>query len=245
MFSSWLKRHSSKTKAGKQSALVHAVLGTPLDAPLEEGQAEIFFACGCFWGAEKSFWKLPGVLSTTVGYAGGHLQNPTYKEVCRGDTGHTEIVRVVWDKNCIDISDLLKMFWECHDPTQGNRQGNDRGSQYRSAIYTNTSDHLELAFASKDSYQQSLSENGYTAITTEISLNKPFYHAENYHQQYLARPGSRPYCSAMPTKIKLKSFKGCNFKLPEGVWSHFDWSISHCVLRSDNRQITLDSQTST
>ena len=118
-----------------QAQAPHVVLGTPIDAAVKVGQAEAVFGCGCFWGAEKGFWRLPGVVTTAVGYAGGSIQQPSYDQVCSGSTGHSEVVRVVWDTALIDFSDLLKLFWECHDPTQGNRQGNDRGSQYRSVIY--------------------------------------------------------------------------------------------------------------
>ena len=215
----------------------HAVLGTFLKAPLHIDQEVVFFACGCFWGAEKGFWKLPGVVSTAVGYAGGHLEHPTYRQVCQGTTGHTEVVRVVWDNTEIDFSDLLKMFWECHDPTQGERQGADCGSQYRSAIYTSTSKQFKLAIASREKYQQELNLKGFNEITTEISNSQIFYYAESYHQQYLAKPGNRPYCSAMPTKVSLEDFPGANFKLNKEVWSQFNWGISHCVLRSDNNPI--------
>ena len=150
-------------------------------------------------------------------------------------------VRVVWSRPALDFSDLLKLFWECHDPTQGNRQGNDTGSQYRSAIYTFTPQHLQQALASKDAYQASLTAKGYGAITTEILADQTFYFAEDYHQQYLAKPGSRPYCSAMPTQVELGEFEGSNYKLPEQVWAKYDWSISHCVLRSDNAPIQLSS----
>jgi len=179
------------------------------------------------------------VVCTAVGYAGGHTPNPTYEEVCSGRTAHTEVVRVVWDRNAIDFSDLLKLFWECHDPTQGMAQGNDSGSQYRSAIFVNTPELLQLATASRDRYQALLKAAGRGAITTEIALERPFYFAETHHQQYLARPGSRPYCSARPSGVLLDGFEGSNFQLPASVWSHYDWSISHCVLRGDNDPIKL------
>jgi peptide-methionine (S)-S-oxide reductase len=179
------------------------------------------------------------VVCTAVGYAGGHTPNPTYEEVCSGRTAHTEVVRVVWDRNAIDFSDLLKLFWECHDPTQGMAQGNDSGSQYRSAIFVNTPELLQLATASRDRYQALLKSAGRGAITTEIALERPFYFAETHHQQYLARPGSRPYCSARPSGVLLDGFEGANFQLPASVWSHYDWSISHCVLRGDNDPIKL------
>ncbi|MBM5806201.1 MAG: peptide-methionine (S)-S-oxide reductase MsrA [Cyanobacteria bacterium M_surface_10_m2_179] len=215
----------------------HVVLGTALKAPLSTSQQEALFGCGCFWGAEKGFWRLPGVISTAVGYAGGFTPNPTYEEVCSGRTGHTEVVRVVWDVNAVDFSDLLKLFWECHDPTQGMAQGNDTGTQYRSAVYVNEPQLLAIAEASRDRYQQLLNANGRGAITTEVAASKPFFFAETYHQQYLARPGSRPYCSARPSGVLLDAFAGAAFKLPATVWSHYDWSIDHCVLRGDNTPI--------
>ena len=217
----------------------HVLLGTPITAPPADGQQEAQFGCGCFWGAEKGFWRLPGVVTTAVGYAGGSGSNPSYEQVCSGRTGHAEVVRVVWDTGLIDFSDLLKLFWECHDPTQGDRQGNDTGSQYRSTIYVNDPVLLKQAEASKASYQALITAQGFGSITTEIRENVPFFAAEHYHQQYLARPGSRPYCSAMPTKVELGSFEGCTYKLPPAVWSHYDWSISHCVLRGENAPISL------
>lgn len=218
----------------------HVLLGTPITAPPAEGQQEAQFGCGCFWGAEKGFWRLPGVVTTAVGYAGGSGSNPSYEQVCSGRTGHAEVVRVVWDTGLIDFSDLLKLFWECHDPTQGNRQGNDTGTQYRSAIYTTTPDQMRLALASRDAYQQALEQRGFGAITTEILADQSFYFAEDYHQQYLAKPGSRPYCSAMPTQTILGDFEGASYKLPDKVWKTYDWSIQHCVLRSDNTPIQLN-----
>jgi len=157
--------------------------------------------------------------------------------VCSGRTGHTEVVRVVWDVNAIDFSDLLKLFWECHDPTQGMGQGNDRGSQYRSAIYSDDPTLIAQAQASRDHYQGQLRETGLSAITTEIAGGKPFYFAETHHQQYLARPGARPYCSAQPSGVSLGDFAGANYKLAAPIWSHYDWTISHCILRGDNSPI--------
>ncbi len=236
----FLLNHLSKQKSPSKSHMIlHAVLRTPINSQPESHQEEILFGCGCFWGAEKGFWKLPGVITTAVGYAGGKQMNPTYREVCSGTTGHTEVVRVVWDKTKIDLSDLLKLFWESHDPTQGNRQGNDCGTQYRSAIYTSNSNQLNLVKASFQSYQESLSKMGFGMITTEIKENQTLFYAEDYHQQYLAKPGSRPYCSAMPTNVPLEKFSGSNFKLSDKVWSNFDWEIQHCVLRSDNSPILL------
>ena len=234
MFSNWLSAQKSN-----QTEERHAVLGSLLRLPLLDDQEEAIFACGCFWGAEKGFWRLPGVVSTAVGYAGGTVENPSYNEVCSGRTGHTEVVRVVWSAPAIDFSDLLKLFWECHDPTQGDRQGNDRGSQYRSAIYTTTPRQMELALASQRAYQDELNAAGFGPITTEIKADQTFYFAESYHQQYLAKPGSRPYCSAMPTQVALNDFGGSDFKLPKTVWTNYDWSIDHCVLRGDNAPIAL------
>jgi peptide-methionine (S)-S-oxide reductase len=162
----------------------HFVLKNPLHAPLQATQDEAIFACGCFWGAEKGFWRLPGVFSTAVGYAGGHTPNPTYEEVCGGRTAHTEVVRVVFDRRVVSFSDLLKLFWECHNPTQGMAQGNDQGTQYRSAIYVNDAIMLSTAEASRRRYQELLAAAGKSApITTEIKQNQTFYFAEEYHQQ--------------------------------------------------------------
>ena len=231
------KIYSDKSTEKPKKKLLHTILKTDLTAKPKDNEQEILFGCGCFWGAEKGFWRLPGVISTAVGYAGGENENPNYKEVCSGLTGHTEVVRVLWNNNEIDLSDLLKLFWECHDPTQGNRQGNDSGSQYRSAIYTTSKDQLGKAIASKNSYQKELQNNGFGVITTEIKNNIKFYFAEDYHQQYLAKPGSRPYCSAMPTKLILKDFSGANFKLNEKIWSNYNWNINHCILRGENTPI--------
>ncbi len=221
------------------ACLTHAVLGTPLAAPLQTGQAEALFGCGCFWGAEKGFWRLPGVITTAVGYAGGAAPNPTYDQVCSGRTGHAEVVRVVWDTAKLSFGDLLKLFWECHDPTQGDRQGNDRGSQYRSTIYVNDAELLSEAGRSREAYQQAISARGFGAITTEIALDRAFTYAEPYHQQYLAKPGSRPYCSAQPTGIPLPEYEGFHPLLPAAVWDAYDWSIPHCILRGDNSPIPL------
>jgi len=233
--------------ADQASGPLHAVLGTPIGAAPTASQQEALFGCGCFWGAEKGFWRLPGVVTTAVGYAGGRLANPSYEQVCSGRTGHGEVVRVVWETSAVDFSDLLKLFWECHDPTQGNRQGNDVGSQYRSMIVVDRPELMDLATASRDAYQTLLSAAGFGAITTEISSGinagitgqQPFTFAETYHQQYLAKPGSRPYCSAQPSGQRLGAFEGANYKLDPRVWEHYDWSVSHCVLRGDNSPIQL------
>jgi peptide-methionine (S)-S-oxide reductase len=178
----------------------HAVLGTAMDAPFPPGMGMAIFAMGCFWGAEKKFWEVPGVYSTQVGYAGGSTPNPTYREVCTGKTGHTEVVRVVFDPAKVSFADLLRVFWENHDPTQGMRQGNDTGTQYRSAIYTYDDEQRALAEASRKAYQGQLKAAGHGTITTEIAPAGEFYFAEDYHQQYLAKnPGG--YCGLGGTGV--------------------------------------------
>ncbi len=165
----------------------HFVLGTPLEPPFPEGVETAIFGMGCFWGAERGFWQAPGVYTTAAGYAGGFTQNPTYEEVCSGRTGHNEVVLVAFRPEEVSYEELLRVFWEGHDPTQGMRQGNDVGTQYRSAIYTTTPEQLETAKASKVSYGSALSDAGHGDITTEILPAGPFYYAEEYHQQYLAK----------------------------------------------------------
>ena len=165
----------------------HFVLGTPLDAPVPAGFEEIVFGLGCFWGAERKFWETEGVYSTEVGYAGGFTPNPSYEEVCSGRTGHTEAVRVVFDPAKVSVEKLLSVFWESHDPTQGMRQGNDVGTQYRSGIYPSTDAQRKAAEASREAYGQRLAQAGYSPITTEIVPAGDFYPAEDYHQQYLAK----------------------------------------------------------
>jgi peptide-methionine (S)-S-oxide reductase len=163
----------------------HEVLGTPLEPPFPEGLEQAVVGLGCFWGAERIFWRAPGVYTTAVGYAGGFTPNPTYEEVCSGRTGHTEAVLVVFDPKQTSYEEILRLFWEGHDPTQGNRQGNDVGTQYRSAIYTFDADQRAAAEVSRETYQQELARAGYGEITTEIADAGPFYYAEDYHQQYL------------------------------------------------------------
>jgi peptide-methionine (S)-S-oxide reductase len=163
----------------------HAVLGAPLKPPFPEGIEVAQFGLGCFWGAERLFWELDGVYTTAVGYSGGHTPNPTYEEVCSGRTGHTEAVLVAYDPARVSYEDLLRTFWEGHDPTQGMRQGNDVGTQYRSAIYTYDDAQRAAAEASRERYQERLHEAGHGEITTEIRDAPPFYYAEDYHQQYL------------------------------------------------------------
>ena len=230
---------SLPTPTAQAAELRHVVLDTPIAATAGPDEGEVLFGCGCFWGAEKGFWRLPGVITTAVGYAGGTLPDPSYQQVCSGRTGHAEVVRVVWSRERAHLADLLKLFWECHDPTQGDGQGNDRGSQYRSAIYVTTADDLALAEASRQAYGERLQAAGYGPITTEIKTGLPLFYAEPYHQQYLAKPGSRPYCSAQPSGLRLESYPGADFLLPPAVWNAYDWSISHCVLRSDNTPIVL------
>jgi peptide-methionine (S)-S-oxide reductase len=165
----------------------HEVLGTPLEPPFPEGAELALFGMGCFWGAERVFWQAPGVISTSVGYAGGFTPNPTYEEVCSGRTGHNEVVRVVFDPAVTSYEALLKLFWENHDPTQGMRQGNDVGTQYRSGVYTYSPEQRAAAEASRDAYERRLADAGLGAITTEIVDAPEFYYAEDYHQQYLAK----------------------------------------------------------
>src|SRR5215207_1458098 len=163
----------------------HEVLGTPLQPPFPEQMEQLVLGLGCFWGAERLFWELDGVYTTAAGYAGGYTPNPTYEEVCSGSTGHTEAVLVVFDPAQIGYEELLRIFWEGHDPTQGMRQGNDMGTQYRSAIYYTTPAQQAAAEASRAMYQDRLSESGHGEITTELAPAGPFYYAEDYHQQYL------------------------------------------------------------
>jgi len=192
---------------GRQNAVPvaarHLVLGTPMVGPWPEGSEIAVFGMGCFWGIERLFWRLPGVHSTAAGYAGGYTVNPTYQETCSGRTGHAEVVQVVFDPSKISYDLLLKAFWENHDPTQGMRQHNDVGSQYRSAIYTTNQGQFEKAVASRDLYQGALLTAGHGEVTTElqpIDADKDFYYAEDYHQQYLQKnPGG--YCSMQGTGI--------------------------------------------
>jgi len=182
------------------TAKVHHVFGTPIIRDVPEGHAEAMFGMGCFWGVERMFWKLDGVVSTMVGYAGGYTPNATYEEVCSGKTGHNEVVRVVYDPARISYEDLLQVFWEGHDPTQGMRQGNDRGTQYRSGIYTYSAAQARAAETSKVAFAPRLSQAGFGAITTEIVPAPTFYFAEDYHQQYLSKnPGG--YCGIGGTGV--------------------------------------------
>jgi peptide-methionine (S)-S-oxide reductase len=178
----------------------HDVLGTPIAPPFPEGLETAVFGLGCFWGAERVFWQAPGVYSTAVGYAGGHTPNPSYEEVCSARTGHTEAVLVVFDPKQTSYDALLKLFWEGHDPTQGMRQGNDVGTQYRSAIYTTSDAQREAADASRATFQGALNERRYGEITTEIAPLRDFYYAEGYHQQYLAK-NPNGYCGLGGTGV--------------------------------------------
>jgi peptide-methionine (S)-S-oxide reductase len=178
----------------------HTVLGSAMAPPFPAGAETAMFGMGCFWGAERKFWKTRGVLSTQVGYAGGITPNPTYREVCSGLTGHTEVVRVVFDPKAVSYQDLLKLFWENHDPTQGMRQGGDVGTQYRSAIYTYGAEQERAAVGSREAYQGVLSKAGYGRITTEIKGAPEFYYAEDYHQQYLDK-NPEGYCGLGGTGV--------------------------------------------
>mmetsp|Transcript_14467 Transcript_14467/g.28888 ORF Transcript_14467/g.28888 Transcript_14467/m.28888 type:complete len:254 (+) Transcript_14467:189-950(+) len=237
-----LKGRDTPMDAGTNT---HFVLKTPLRPPFPENIQVIVFGTGCFWGTEKGFWRMPGVFSTAVGYAGGFTPNPTYEEVCSGKTGHNEVVHVAYDPAVVSFSDLLRTFWESHDPTQGMGQGNDTGTQYRSGIYFYTEHQQALAEASKAAYQELL---GGKKITTEIVPAGPFYHAEEYHQQYLARPGSRPYCSAQPLGIQLtgaawvpEELKAEHApKLPDAYYAKHG-PRPGCTIKFDNAQVSLSS----
>jgi peptide-methionine (S)-S-oxide reductase len=180
----------------------HTVLGTPLAGPWPEGTKTAIFGLGCFWGAEKDFWQLPGVVTTAVGYAGGTTPNPTYEEARSSRTGHAEAVLVAYDPTRISYEELLKTFWESHNPTQGMRQGNDMGTQYRSVILTADDAQRAAAEASRDAFQANLTASGFGTITTEISPAGPFYYAEDYHQQYLDK-NPRGYCPNHATGVRL------------------------------------------
>jgi len=178
----------------------HYVNGHPLRPPFPDGLEQLVVGMGCFWGAERKFWEAPGVYTTAVGYAGGYTANPTYQEVCSGMTGHTEVVLVVFDPRQTSLDEMLRIFWENHDPTQGMRQGNDVGTQYRSAIYTSSPAQLEAALASRGLFQDRLTAAGYGRVTTEISEAPPFFYAEDYHQQYLAK-NPHGYCGLGGTGV--------------------------------------------
>jgi peptide-methionine (S)-S-oxide reductase len=207
---SFLSRHKTtmpepdEALPGRDAAMPvpasHYVLGTPLAPPFPEGVETAEFAMGCFWGAERGFWELPGVYTTAVGYAGGSTPNPTYEEVCTGGTGHAEVVLVAYRPSDVSYEELLRVFWEGHYPTQGMRQGNDVGTQYRSAIYTTSEEQRKAALASREAYAEKLREAGYGEVTTEIEPAGDFYYAEDYHQQYLAK-NPNGYCGIGGTGV--------------------------------------------
>lgn len=181
-------------------AAAHLVLGTPMTPPFPDGLQRLVVGMGCFWGAERKFWQLPGVFTTAVGYAGGYTPNPTYEEVCSGRTGHTEVVLVMFDPEEVSLDAVLRCFWESHDPTQGHRQGNDVGTQYRSAIYATDAEQLAAAELSRDRFDTILREKHFDPITTELAMAGPFFYAEDYHQQYLAR-NPNGYCGLGGTGV--------------------------------------------
>ena len=182
--------------------MLHYVKNISINENIPENLEEIVFGAGCFWGVERKFWNISGVYVTSVGYSGGNTDNPTYEDVCYKDTGHVEVVKIYYDPVVIDLNELLKIFWECHDPTQGMRQGNDIGTQYRSAIFCSNEDDIKKANDSKKKFQNVLSKNKYSDITTEISLIKNYYLAEEYHQQYLAK-NPNGYCGLGGTGCTL------------------------------------------
>lgn len=197
---------SDRALAGRQEAMPvtnrHYVNGNPLSPPFPDGMALAMFGLGCFWGAEKKFWELPGVYSTSVGYSGGFTPNPTYREVCTGRTGHNEVVRIVYPPELVSYASLVRLFWESHDPTQGMRQGNDLGTQYRSGIYVYDEEQKTIAERTRQQYQQALARQGHSSITTEIVEASEFYYAEDYHQQYLAK-NPNGYCGLGGTGVSL------------------------------------------
>ncbi|XP_055041557.2 mitochondrial peptide methionine sulfoxide reductase isoform X2 [Misgurnus anguillicaudatus] len=196
----WKTKKALDVDVTKPTVSKHDVNGNRTVPPFPEGLQMVLFGMGCFWGAERKFWRQKGVYSTQVGYSGGYTPNPTYEEVCTGKTGHAEVVRVVYEPEKISFAQLLKVFWESHDPTQGMRQGNDAGTTYRSAIYAYTREQLDHASCSKDEYQKVLTKEGFGAITTEIAMTKEFYYAEDYHQQYLSK-NPNGYCGLGGTGV--------------------------------------------
>jgi len=236
-----LKGRDEEMKLGSNK---HFVLSNPIKGPFPENMEVVVFGTGCFWGTEKGFWRMPGVYSTAVGYAAGFTPNPTYEEVCSGRTGHNEVVHVAYDPSIVSFSDLLRLFWESHDPSQGMGQGNDSGTQYRSGIYFYSEEQKVLAEASKKAYEALLKRK----ITTEIIPAGPFYYAEEYHQQYLAKPGSRPYCSAQPQGISLEGVEWIPEelrskyapKIPATYWSQHA-PRPGCTIKFDNKQVSLSS----
>ena len=225
----------------------HFVLGNPIRGPFPDHLETCVFATGCFWGTEKMFWRVPGVYSTSVGYVGGYTQNPTYEETCSGMTGHTEAVQVAWDPSVVSFADLLAMHWTCHDPTQGMRQGNDSGTQYRSGIYCSTAAQLATAKDSAKSYAESLKAAGHRSHEITSEINGPgegitaYYFAEDYHQQYLAKPGARPYCSAQPTGVPVDPewLKENGAKLGAGYWAKYG-PRPGCTIQVSDEPVSLE-----
>eukprot|EP00929_Paragymnodinium_shiwhaense_P005943 TRINITY_DN10866_c0_g1_i1.p1 TRINITY_DN10866_c0_g1~~TRINITY_DN10866_c0_g1_i1.p1 ORF type:complete len:264 (-),score=58.52 TRINITY_DN10866_c0_g1_i1:274-1032(-) len=244
----------AKSSGPMQVAEKHYVLGNAMKGPWPENLKRVVFANGCFWGSEKGIWRLPGngIYSTAVGYTAGSDTSPTYERVCTGRTGHTESVQVVYDPEKISMVDIVRWFWEAHDPTQLNAQGNDRGTQYRSGLYYFDDEQKQIFEASKEAYEKALKAagKGYgSKIETEIKaaadFDEIFYYAEDYHQQYLAKPGARPYCSAQPQVVSLPPFESwCPSpelakhapKLGEDFWAEHG-PKPHCVIRSPNAPI--------
>jgi len=226
----------------------HFVLGTPMQGPWPKGFKVACFANGCFWGSEKGIWRLPGggIHSTAVGYAAGFTPNPTYEEACSGLSGHTEAVQVVYDPTKISFVDILRWFWEAHDPSQGMGQGNDRGTQYRSGFYWYDDEQKELILKSKAAYEAAIGKRITTEVKAAAEFAQVFYYAEDYHQQYLAKPGARPYCSAQPLQVCLPPFEqwapaslaGHAPKLPEEFWK-IHGPKPHCVIRSPHAPIVF------
>ena len=198
--------NKEQSLAGRSASIdivaTHLITGQPMTPPFQSHLHSAFFAMGCFWGAERRFWEQPGIHATVVGYAGGHTPNPTYEETCSGLTGHTEVVQVIFDSNLTSFENLLTVFWESHDPTQGMRQGNDLGTQYRSAIYCSSQEQLDKAKASVIDVQKKLTVLGLGSVTTEIQMAPTFYYAEDYHQQYLAK-NPMGYCGLRGTGISF------------------------------------------
>ena len=213
----------------------HAVLGTPFEPPFPEGLSTAVFGLGCFWGAERKFWETDGVYTTAVGYAGGFTPNPTYSEVCSGQTGHSEVVLVVFDPEKVSYGDLLRVFWEAHDPTQGMRQGNDTGTQYRSAIYYSDDEQRRAAEETREAYEEALKRDGYGSITTEVAPSGPFYYAEDYHQQYLHKVPNG-YCGMGGTGVSCPVGIGVDAANDEKSRTDEEWrgllsSEQYAVLR--------------
>jgi len=228
----------------------HFILKTPTQPPFPESLESVVLGTGCFWGTEKAYWRMPGVYTTSVGYAGGYTQHPSYEEVCSERTGHTEAVQIVYDPNVVAFSDILRTFWTSHDPASGMGQGNDRGTQYRSAIYPRTENQMDLALRSREAYQKALEARGKKReISTEIRWAEAgegqgveFFYAEDYHQQYLAKPGARPYCSAEPQGVDLPMdiFTGEDAgRLPKVYWDKHA-PRPGCTIRFPNEPIKIE-----